>query len=179
MGKIMVCVHSKSGFTKRYADWIAQELGCDVKPYKDFQNTKIEADDIVIFGSRVFAGKVQHLSKVKLRLSNHPTGNLVVFATGATPAAAEDVITGIWNSNLSETERQTIPHFYLQSGLDYEKMGFVDRTLMKMVAKLMSNKKEKSEDEDAFGQAIKESYDISSKDFVMPLVQCVNEKLGQ
>ncbi|MCL2812398.1 MAG: flavodoxin domain-containing protein [Clostridia bacterium] len=167
----MLFVHSKSGFTKRYADWIAQELGCDVKPYKEFEKTDIKTGDMVIFGSRVFAGKVQYLDKVKVRAQN-----LIVFATGATPAAATDVIDGIWSGNLSETERQSIPHFYMQSGLDYGKMGFLDRTLMKMVAKFMSKKKEKSKDESAFAQAITASYDISSKEYVMPLVQCVNEK---
>jgi len=179
MGKIMLFAHSKSGFTKRYADWIAEALGCDVKPYKDLEGTKIEPDDIVIFGSRLLAGKIQHLSKVKLRLSNHPAGKWIVFATGATPAAAEDVIDGIWNSNLTETERQTIPHFYMQSGLDYEKMGIANRTIMKMVAKHVSKQKEKGEKISAFDQAIQQSHDISSEEYVMPLVRYVNEKVGQ
>jgi len=43
--------------------------------------------------------------------------------------------------------------------LNYEKIGFIDRMLMKTVAKLMSKKKKKSDEERGFGQAIQESHD--------------------
>ena len=179
--KVILVYNSKSGFTKRYADWIAEETDCDVKPYRDFEQMDIGAEDIVIFGSRVHAGRIEHLNKVKARMGRHPKQNFIVFATGATPAVAEDAVQKIWDSNFSETERQSIPHFYMQSGLDYQKMGFVDRMLMKMVAKLMSKKKgtlsqDKSDEETGFAQAIQDSYDISSKEYVMPLVTYVNEK---
>jgi len=170
----IIFYHSKTGFTKRYANWIAEELHCEAMPYKALAKMPINADDIIIFGSRVHAGRIQHLNKAKSRMS----GNLIVFATGATPASAENVIRKIWADNFTEAELNSIPHFYMPGGLDYAKMGFTDRLIMKIVAKMMKGKKGKTEDETGFGQAIQNSYDISSKEFIVPLVDFVKGKKG-
>ena len=172
--KAIIVYHSKTGFTKRYADWIAEELRCDVKPYKDFIKDTVDANTVVIFGSRVHAGRIQHLNNVKSRIG----GNLIVFATGATPASAENVVNKIWADNFTETELNSIPHFYMPGGLDYTKMGFSDRAIMKTVAKIMKGKKGKTEEEIGFGQAIQDSYDISSRETIEPLVNFVRAKEG-
>jgi menaquinone-dependent protoporphyrinogen IX oxidase len=176
--KIIVICNSKTGFTKRYADWIAEELNCNVLPYNDMPNTVINANDIVIFGSRVHAGKVEHLDKVKSRFGNQH--NLIVFATGGTPASEVTTIEKIWKGNFTDTEMKLIPHFYIQSGVNYEKMGLVDRGIMKIAAGIMSIKKDKSDSEAGFEQAIQNSYDVSSREYIMPLVRFVrnNYNLG-
>jgi len=172
--KIIIICNSKTGFTKRYADWIAEELSCNVVPYNDLPKTIINADDIVIFGSRIHAGKVEHLKKIKSRfLNNH---DLIVFATGGTPASETDAIDRIWTNNFTDTERNLIPHFYFQSGMNYEKMGFIDKTVMKTVATLLSRNKDKNDFETGFEQAIQNSYDVSSREYIMPLVKFVKSK---
>jgi len=173
--KIILVYNGKTGFTKKYADWIAEEITCDIRPFKDLSKLSVGADDMVIFGSRVHAGRVEHLNKVKSRFGQQ----LVIYAVGATPASVEHVINRIWTDNLTETEIETIPHFYFQGGLNYEKMGGFDRFAMKMVARFMNGKKNKTETQADFTEAIKASHDISSKEFVWPLVDCVKEKLAK
>ena len=63
----------------------------------------------------------------------------------------------------------------MQSGLNYEEMRLTDRTIMKIVAKLMSKKKVKNEEEKGFEQAIRASYDISSKEYIVPLVNYIKD----
>jgi len=172
---IIVVYNSKTGFTKRYAEWIAEELKCRILPYQDFSKPVVEQNDIVIFGSRVHAGKIEYLDKVKGMFRDRPGQSLIVFATGATPAAAENAINKIWADNFTETE--SIPRFYLQSGLNYEKMGVADRTIMKGVAKLLGKKKDKNEERAGFEAAIRGSYDSSSKDFIAPLTEFVQERI--
>lgn len=46
---------------------------------------------------------------------------------------------------------------------------------MKMAAAAMSKKQNKTEHEAGFEQAIKSSYDISSKEYVKPLVEYIKE----
>ena len=110
-------------------------------------------------------------------MKNHPPQNLIVFATGGTPASAETTINKMWSNNFSEAEQNVIPHFYIQSGLDYGKMHFVDWAIMKMVSKLMSGKKNKNEVEAGFEQAIKRSYDISGKEHIEQLVNFVKDRI--
>lgn len=173
---ILVIYKSKTGFTKEYAEQIAQALACDALPFESITEKEIRSADVMIFGSRIHAGRVDGLPKVKKMLNDHPGKALIVFATGATPMAADDVVQGIWNDNLSEAEKEAIPHFYFQSGLRYERMSFIDRTLMKAVARLMGKKKDKTETEAMFGDAIQQSYDNTSSEYVLPLVNYVKER---
>ncbi len=171
--KVIVVYKSKTGFTEKYAKWIADELDCTAIPYEDFSTNSIAEYDIVIFGSRVHAGKVEDLKKFRKHFTDPSVSQLIVFATGATPAKAENLITEMWQQNFSEEELSANPHFYLQSGLNYERMGKADRLIMKMFAKMMSGKKDKSETEVEMAQEIQHSYDASSKEYIVPLVEYV------
>ena len=172
--EIIIYYNSKTGFTKKYAGWIAEELKCSVFSYRDFKKNTSYENSIVIFGSRIHAGKIECLNKVKAYFTDKR--NLIVFATGATPALETTVIEKMWEANFTSEENEVIPHFYMQSGLNYEKMGFIDRNVMKIVAKLIGGKKNKNETEKGFDQAIKKSHDISSKDYIIPLLKFVRTK---
>ena len=137
--KITVYYNSKTGFTEKYADWIAEELKCSIFSYKDFSKNILCENSLVIFGSRIHAGKIEYLNKVKTCFTDKR--NLIVFVTGATPALETTVIEKMWEANFTNEEIKIIPHFYMQSGLNYEKMGLVDRNIMKIVAKLIGGRK--------------------------------------
>jgi len=151
---IIIVYSSKTGFTKRYAEWIAEELACDTLSFKDFTMEAVRGKGVVIFGTRIHAGTVEHLNKIKQYFNNTTEQKFIVFATGGTPNEAESVINNIWANNLSETEIKAIPHFYMQSGLNYEKMGFIDKRLMKMAAWFMNKKKNKNDHEAGHANAI-------------------------
>lgn len=170
---ITIVYNSKTGFTKQYALWIAGELGCNTMPYSAFSKKAATENDIIVFGSFVHAGKIDKLDKIKTAMSDKPGTKLIVFATGATPGEVTEVVDQIWSDHLTDAEQHSIPHFYMQSGLKYENMGFVDRTMMKFVAKLMSKKENKTENEAGFAAAIEHSYDASSKEYIVPLVDYI------
>ena len=172
--EIIIYCNSKTGFTKKYANWIAEELKCSVFSYRDFIKNAPCENSIVIFGSRIHAGKIECLNKIKAYFKDKR--NLIVFVTGATPVLETAVIEKMWEANFTNEEIKIIPHFYMQSGLNYEKMGFVDRNIMKIVAKLIGGKKNKNETEKGFDLAIKKSHDISSKDYITPLLKFVRNK---
>lgn len=172
--KTIVVYKSKTGITKRYAQWIAEELKCDISDYDNFSLTLIDMYDLVIFGSRVHAGKVDGLKQMKSILIN--STKMIVFATGGTPSAAEDTVNAIWKSSLSEVEMSKIPHFYMQGGLNYEKMGATDRIIMKTLARVLNSKKGKSSEEIGCEQVIGSSYDLSSRECIIPLIQYVQTR---
>lgn len=173
--KTIVIYKSKTGFTQRYAEWIAEELNCDISNYENFSQSSIAEYDCVIYGSRIHAGKVDGIKKIKALFAGNVRSKLVIFATGGTPLAAEDVIDTIWQASFSEEELKTIPHYYMQGGLNYEKMGIVDRLIMKTLAQMLSRKNVKNSVEAGCEQAIGSSYDISSRKYIAPLVQFVQD----
>ena len=169
--KTIVIYKSRTGFTKRYAQWIAEELACEVIAYDDIPDINFDHVDVIIYGGRVHAGKIDDLGKIKKLFVNNES-KLIVFATGATPIEAAEEIEKIMRCNFDDT---SIPHFYMQSGLCYEKMGLVDKTIMTALSKMLSNKNNKSDAEKGTAMAISKSYDISDRTFIQPLIQCVKE----
>lgn len=172
--KILVIYKSKTGFTKRYAEMIAEEVTCTLMDYKDASVKSISDYDIIVFGSRAHAGMIDGYKKAKELFQKSGAGNFVVFVTGASPNAAEDVIDQFWKNNLTLDELEKIPHFYMQSGLSYERMTFSDKAMMKVASVMIKNKKNKDANDIAFEKAISSSYDISSKEYVKPLVSFLN-----
>lgn len=129
--------------------------------------------DFVIYRSRVHSERIDGIKKIKVLFSDNEMSKLIIFETRPTPLAAEDVINTIWESNFSNEELKIISHFYMQGGFNYEKMGILDRMIMKTLSKILSRKKDKSSDEAGFEQDIGSSYDISSREYIAPLIQFV------
>lgn len=175
--KAIVIYKTKTGFTKRYAEWICEELKCEISNYRNFHQSDLKNYDFVIYGSRIHAGKIDGLKKIKKMLQNNEGSKLIVFATGATPSEVKDAINKIWKSNFSDQELKTIPHFYMPSGLNYEKMGTVDHLIMKSLAKILSSKNKKNIEESGCEQAIVKSHDISSIEYIDPLVRFIKSSI--
>ncbi len=173
--KTVVVYKSKTGFTKRYAEWIAEELKADLLDAKMFSKNMIQVYDCIVYGGSIHAGKVQGLEKIKAMFDEKTVTKLVVFATGAAPEM-KDLIENTWKANFTEEELKTIPHFYMQAGLNYENMSPGDRLLMKAFAKMLDSKKNKTPEEEGTAKAIKASYDISSREYIKPLVEYCQSK---
>lgn len=174
MNNIIVLYQSKTGFTRRYAELVGKELGCTALPLKNAP-ADLSGYAAVVFGSRLHAGVFDGWKKAQKLLQSRGAKQLVVFATGAMPNEAEEQIRKVWEQNLTQSEREAIPHFYLQAGLCYEKMGGIDRAMMRFAAWAMGRKKAKTPEDEAFQNAIRQSYDISDPKYIQPLVSCLRE----
>ena len=122
--KILVTYQSKTGFTKKYAEWISAELKGelqDIKTLKDVQNY-----DILIHGGWIMGGMIMGIDKIK---KLNPK-KLIVFGVGYTKKDEVDI------EKIKEVNKlDDIPLFYYQGGMDPKKMGFVNRMIVKMVTK--------------------------------------------
>ena len=171
---ILVCYKSVTGFTKKYAEMIAEELDCTLMNFKEVTVEKLSQYDTVVFGGRCYAGAIDGLKKVKELIAKSNVKNFVVFAVGATPNIAEETIQEAWRRNLKSDELRSIPHFYMQGGLRYEKMPLHEKLMMKAFAAVMKSKikgkKNETEEDQEFIRMISSSYDISEKEYIEPLV---------
>ncbi len=166
----VIIYQSKTGFTQKYAQWIQEATNFKMMRYDTILESSLASYDFVIFGSRIHAGKIDGLKKMKGLLSDKKNVQLVVFATGGTPIDAEDVIHSIWRASFTADELTTIPHFYMPAGLNYEKMGMGDMLIMKTLAKILGKKNNKNAVEAGCEQAIGRSYNISSRKYITPLL---------
>ena len=177
MKKTAIIYNSKTGFTEKYALWLAEETKAEAIRFKECTKKRVteilREYDTIVFGSRLHAGLIEGLSKAK-KMFDREGKRFVVFATGASPADAHEtreILEKIWERNFSEEELGRIAHFYLQAGLCYERMSFVDKFMMKGFAAMLRKKKAEEGYEAEMAEAMARSFDISDRGFIMPLAE--------
>lgn len=173
--KTIIIYKSSTGFTKRYAEMISEEIGCPLVDYKTATAEMMSGYEIVVFGSRAHAGKIDGYQKIKEMFHKSAAQSFVLFATGAMPATTEETIKEFWAQNLG-AELPKIPHFYMPAGLCYERMSLPDKLLMKAAAAMMKKKKEKTAQDLEFERAIAGSYDISDRSYIKPLISLLKKQ---
>ena len=139
MKKTLVLYKSKTGFSEKYARWIAEELDCDLAEFSTFDRSKLQNYQLIIYGAGLYAGQINGIGRIKRWMEENPRIIWVVFATGATPdkQAYEELI---FKSNFRQGEARPAHFFYLLAGINYEKMGFFNRLLMKIFGRMAAKK---------------------------------------
>jgi len=172
--KAIIVYYSKTGFTRRYAQWLAEALGCDCIPYEQRGEISEEDYDTVIFGSWLRAGAIQKLDWVK-KLPETKARRRIVFATGAMPAEAKDAIEKVFEQNFTQEQRKSIRTFYLPGGLDYDRMDVISRTAMRMLCRMLRGKKKPSVEDRAMLKMIGKSFDGTNRAAIDPIVSVVKQ----
>lgn len=173
----VVVYKSKTGFTKRYAEWIAKDLGCEAFSENKVSAKSLEPYQTIIYGGGIMAGQISGLKKIKSIMTSLPNKKLIVFATGAASYEAYIEKDEIKDANFTQEEKKKIPYFYLWGGINYENMGFFSKRLMKMFASMLGKKKDQTPEEQRMAATIKSSCDFSDPKYIAPLVQCVRGQL--
>lgn len=167
MKKALIIYKSETGFTQKYAQWLSNELSCDICDLKDFSKDKINNYDILIYGGGLYAGQINGFKEFKNIVSNDV--KLVLFTTGATPVSEVDAIQKAFDGNLTQDEQNNIPYFYAVGGLDYDKMRFKHKIMMKGLLLVLKNKQPE------LYKVISKSFDGCDFGYLDRLVECVRE----
>ncbi len=124
--KTLVTYQSKTGFTKKYAEWISEALEADLTEISEARKTDISQYDLVIHGGWIMGGMINGLD----RLREMSPKKMLVFGVGFT--AKEEVEL---SKCIEINKLETIPFFYFEGGMNPKKMGFAGRMMVKMVTK--------------------------------------------
>ena len=171
--KSIIIYSSQTGFTKRYAEWLAQELEADVITIAEAKkqgNGYFEEADEIIYGGWAMGGKIVNSEWFTQRIPAWKGKKLVLFCVGASPNEIPEVVVALHNA-LTDEERKYARAFYCQGGISYEKMKLPSKLAMKAFAAMVRNKKNATDQEKDMGEMISHSYDISDKKFIMPIVK--------
>ena len=136
MSRGIILYQSKYGATKKYADWLVEETGYDCIETKDAKVANLQNYDVVILGGGVYASGIAGLQFIKKNIGRLGNKKIVVFAVGASPYD-EKAIMQIRKMHFKD-ELRNIPLFYCRGAWDEEKMKFTDRTLCKMLQKVVA-----------------------------------------
>ena len=171
--KTLIVYTSQTGFTKRYAEWLAEEMESDVLDLKEAQKKDaafFEAYEAIVYGGWAMAGTVTKVKWFLDKASSWKDKRLALFCVGGGPADSPD-IERMFDNTLNDAQKEYIKTFYCQGGFNYEKMNAPSRMAMKMFVSSLKRKKNQTEDEKKMVEMISSSYDISDKKFIAPIVE--------
>jgi menaquinone-dependent protoporphyrinogen IX oxidase len=178
--KTIVVYKSKSGFAKKYAEWIAEELSAGLIEASKVTVESLSAYDTVIYGGGLYVGGINGVKLITQNLDKLKGKKVVVFASGASPAR-EEAINEVRNKNFTPEQQQRIRFFYLRGGFDYSKLQPLDKVLM-ILLKLKIKRKRKTElnsDERGMLAAYDQPADFTRKKNIDELISYVTSKNGE
>lgn len=171
--KTLVFYSSKTGFVKKYAEWIAEELHADLLTFDKADCRTIQSYDTIIYGGGLYAGGINGVGKIKRNLPKLEGKKVIVYATGASPWS-EKVLNEIRNRNFTPEQQKRIGFFYLRGGFNLNGLGLFDRFLMKLLKMKILSKKKKGipldGDETGMLNAMENPVDFTKKENIKELI---------
>lgn len=170
--KTLVVYKSQTGFTKKYAQWIAEKsegVAITVSEAKKLKKADLDQYDAIVYGGWCMAGKISGDAWLRNRYKELADKKLVLFACGASPEDYPDTQIFL-QQTLSDEEKKYIKLFYCPGGLNYDKMNMGSKLAMKaLVASIRGNKKSTKEDLEA-ADVMSSNYDNTDEKHVEPII---------
>ncbi len=171
--KTAVVYQSHYGTTKRYAEWIAEELGAELLERRKVSPADLLRYDGVIYGGGLYASGILGVKLV----AENPVKRLIVFTVGLADPRTTDY-GGITAKNLSDEARSRAKIFHLRGGIDYKKLSLIHRGAMAMMKKMRVDNKtedELSEEDRAFRDTYGKYVDFTDRETILPIVREVRD----
>ena len=148
--KTIVIYKSKTGFTRKYAEWIAEDLSADTFDISKVTINILTAYDTIIYGGSLYAVGIIGVKLITQNIDKLKDKKIVVFATGASPSR-EDGINEVIDKNFTQEQQKYIKFFYLRGGFNYSKLNLFDKFLMTLLKWKIKNKKQEELSSDEIG----------------------------
>ncbi len=174
MGNVAVIFKTKYGHTKQYAEWISEELKCDLFEQSEISAEKMLEYDTIIYGGGLYASGILGIELITKNFSSLNNKNIVVFTVGLADPDIKSQFEPIINKNFTDEMQKYINIFHLRGGINYKELGIVHKAMMAALKSLVKNKKGELTDEDrqmleTYGQQI----EFTDKGTIEPLISFV------
>ncbi|MCF0123751.1 MAG: flavodoxin [Ruminiclostridium sp.] len=170
--RAVVIYNSQTGFTRRYGEWIAGELACEAISLQEAEREDLTPYDVIIFGSWINAGGVEKVKWFQKLMKREPEKKYAAYVVGASPMGAP-MVEDTLKKAIPEEYGDTCKAFYCPGGLNYGRMSFKHRLMMKIFSKMVAGKKDQSPEEKAVAERLRHDFDIADRKYVAPVVDYV------
>jgi menaquinone-dependent protoporphyrinogen IX oxidase len=160
-----------SGFTKKYSQWIAEELKADLFETREIEAQKLCKYDVIIFGGSLHAVGINGIKLIKENLSLLADKKIIVFAVGAS-APKEGIVDEIRKRNF-DVEQKNLQLYYLRGGFNFSKLDFSNKVLMALFRVRVSMKRKKTPDEKGMLDSYSKPIDCTRKENIKEIIAYV------
>ena len=173
MAKPLIMYHSIYGTTKKYAEWIAEELSGDLYEVQYVKAETLKDYDTIVLGCALYAGSIKGLHLIK----SIKDKKIIIFTCGLGDASKTEKMKEIRQSIakvITEPSLQNIHLFHLRGGIDYSKLSFIHKMMMWVVKKMILKKtyEAMSEDEKGIVESYGKAVDYTDRDSIAGIVSC-------
>ena len=141
---------SHYGTTKQYAEELSRKTNIEAISFKNVKD--INNYDKIIYLGGLYAGGVLGMYKKEKKLTNISNKKIILVTIGLADPTDEQNINNIRNNIKSQIQKEIFEKakiFHLRGGIDYSKLNFAHKTMMKILynaVKNISQEKQTAED---------------------------------
>ena len=142
---------SHYGTTKQYAEELSKRTNIKAISFKKFNQQINDYDNIIYLGG-LYAGGVLGMSKTLKKLNNISNKKILIATVGLSDPTDEVNKNNIRNNIKKQIPKEVLEKakiFHLRGGIDYSKLNFAHKTMMKLLynaVKNLPNEKQTAED---------------------------------
>lgn len=161
-----------TGFTEKYANWVANQLKCELFRLEDVTKEDLAKYPLIVFGGWVKGGLIQGLTELQGKVR----GKYIVFAVGALPKRSSQAERFKERNGL-----QDVPTFYFEGGLRWYRLSEGQKAALLMYKETLQqfDYNKLSANEKFFLNNIGRTFDHSSLDGVQELTDFLESERGQ
>ncbi|WP_459129932.1 flavodoxin domain-containing protein [Guggenheimella bovis] len=168
--KTLIIYKSETGFTEKYAHWLGERVQGEVMKFNDAKRKDdafFQGFDRIVYAGWAMAGSISGSDWFKKKLSVLKGKRLALLCVGAAPGDTEETREAL-EKMLTSEERKLAEVFYVQGGLNYERMPLHLKLAMRAFTAMMKKKKP---EETEMIQMLSSSYDCSDPKYLEPLIE--------
>ena len=168
----IVVYKSKYGSTKKYADWIAEELGCEAIDAKSIKVSDIEKFDTIVYGGGLYAETINGVILITKNMDKLEGKKLIVYSTGITPLKYRDYYDKlVLEKNFKPEIRDKIKVYNFMGKMIVDELTMVHKTAIKTLKKLMKSKENLTEMEKLLIELCDADGDFTDREAIKDLVE--------
>lgn len=173
----IVIYKTKYGSTRTYAEWIAEDLGCEAVDAKNVKIDDILCYDTIVYGGGLYAEIINGVTLITKNTERLKNKKVIIFTTGITPSDVREYYDGeVIEKNFKNGVPENVKIFNFVGKMILDELSFVHRTALKTLKKIMSSKENPTHLEKMLIELCDADGDFSDRNSIAPLVDYAKEK---
>ena len=170
--KYIVIYKSKYGSTKNYAEWIAEELGCNVKNANNVTLDELSDFDVIIYGGGLYGEIINGVNFITKNINKLSDKKIIIFSTGITPLEYREYYDRlVVDKNFRNGVPGNVKIFNFMGKMVMEELSVAHRAALKTLKKIMSSKENPTEMEKLLVELCDADGDFSDRDAIYELIE--------
>ncbi len=172
----IVIYKSKYGSTAAYAQWIAEELGCDAVDAKTVKADDLSGYDTIIYGGGLYAEVINGVTLITKNIDKLRDKKIAIYTTGITPMEYREYYDKlVIEKNFKVGVPDNIKIFNFMGKMILDELSLVHRTAIKSLKKLMQGKENPTEMEKLLVELCDKDGDFTDKKAIAELISYCKE----